>query len=254
MNPSDICFISLQFKEDLETIKSDFGEQFDKRFKELLTEFADVTEEPKGLPPYRGMSDRKVKLTCYQPRQRRNRLSMPEYDERKRQCTELFMQGKMQVSNSPYAAPIVMVRKPNGLVRVCIEYRGVNEHILRDSFPLTRIDVVIDKLREARSVTHLDLQSAYNQVRMSNDGPTNDSIESTTFQGLTPNGAPCLLEMLVMGFGLCNSPASFTRLMTKVLDPFIHIFVIVYLDDTCIYSNSPEDHSDRLRKVLAELR
>jgi hypothetical protein len=113
---------------------------------------------------------------------------------------------------------------------------------------------VIDKLREARCITHLDLQSAYNQVRMSNDGPADDSIESTTFQGLIPTGAPCLLEMLVMGFGLCNSPSSFTRLMTKVLDPFIHIFVIVYLEDICILSNSPEEHFDRLRKVLTELR
>jgi hypothetical protein len=103
----------LQFKEDLETIKSDFGEQFDKRFKELLTEFADVAEEPKGLPPHRGMLHHRVKRTCYQPRQKRNRLSVPDYDELKRQCTKLFQQGKIRVSNSPYAASIVMVRKPN---------------------------------------------------------------------------------------------------------------------------------------------
>jgi len=80
------------------------------------------------------------------------------------------------------------------------------------------------------------LRSAYNQVRKSDDGPTDDSIVATTFQGLTPNGAPCLLEMLVIGFGLCNAPATFTRLMSHVSDPFIHLFVIVYLDDMCIYS------------------
>ncbi len=92
------------------------------------------------------------------------------------------------------------------------------------------------------------------QVRMSNDGPTDDSISATAFQGLTPNGAPCLLEMLVMGFGLCSVPATFTRLMSHVLDPYIHLFVIAYLDDICIYSNRPEEHLAHLRKVLTKLR
>jgi len=78
---------------------------------------------------------------------------------------------------------------------------------------------------------------------MPNDGrPSDDSIAATTFQGLTPNGSPCSLEMLVMGFGLCNAPTSFTRLATHVFDPLIHHIVIVYLADICIYSKSPEEH------------
>ena len=67
-NPADVFFISLQFKEDLETIKSDFGEQIDKHPKQLITKFVDVTEEPEGLPPHRGMLDHKVKLIGYSPR------------------------------------------------------------------------------------------------------------------------------------------------------------------------------------------
>ncbi len=89
---------------------------------------------------------------------------------------------------------------------------------------------------------------------MSDDGPSDDSIAATILQGLTPKGAPCLLEMLVMGFGLCNAPVTFTRLMTHVLDPYIHLFVIVYLDDICIYSSSLEEHLAHLRKVLTKLR
>ena len=89
---------------------------------------------------------------------------------------------------------------------------------------------------------------------MSDDSPTDDSIVATPFQGLNPNGAPCLLEMSVIGFGLCNAPATFSRLMTHALDPFIHLFVIVYLDDICIYSKAAEEHLDHLRKVLAALR
>jgi hypothetical protein len=89
---------------------------------------------------------------------------------------------------------------------------------------------------------------------MNDDDPTDDSIVATTFQGLTPNGAPCLLEMMVMGFGLCNAPTNFTRLMTNVLDLSIHLFIIVYLNDICIYSKSAEEHLDHLRKLLTTSR
>ncbi len=85
---------------------------------------------------------------------------------------------------------------------------------------------------------------------MSDDGPTGESIVATAFQGLASNGAPCLLEMLVMGSGLCNALATFTRLMTHALDPFIHLFVTFYLDDRCIYYKLAEEHLDHLRKVL----
>ena len=130
------------------------------------------------------------------------------------------------MSNSPYAAPVVMVRKPDGSIRVCVDYRALNECTVKDSFPLPRIDDLLDKLRSAKCMTHLDLRSAYNQVRMSDDGPQDDSIVATTFQGLTPNVGSCLLEMLIMGFGHCNAPANFSRLMNHVLEPFINKFVL----------------------------
>ena len=108
----------------------------------------------------------------------------------------------------------------------------------------------MDTLREANCITELDLRSAYNQVRMSDidDGPTDDSTAATTFQGLIPNSDPCLLEVLVMGLGLCNASATFTRLMIHVLDMFIHLFVIVYLDGICTYYKSAESHLDHVRE------
>ena len=133
-DPVDVFLISLHFADELATVKSDFGEQFDQQLKHLITEFADITEEPQGLPPHRGHLDHKVKLTGYPPRQRRNRLSVPEYEELKRQCTELFKEGKVRVSKSPYAAPIVMVRKSDGSIRVCIDYRAINERTVKVRF------------------------------------------------------------------------------------------------------------------------
>jgi len=106
---SDVFLISLYFAEDSASVKSDFEEQFDQQLKQFITEFADVTEEPQGLPSRRGNLDHKVKLTSYPPRQRRNIISVPEYEELKRRCIELFKEGEVRVSKSPYVAPIVMV-------------------------------------------------------------------------------------------------------------------------------------------------
>jgi len=156
----DVFLISLYFAEQLVNVKSDFGEQFDQQLKPLITEFADVTEEPRGVPPHRGHLDHKVKLIGYQPRQRRTRLSVREYEELKRQCTELFKEGKVRVSKSPYAAPIVMVRKSNGSIRGCIDYRAINERTLKDSFPLPRIDDLIDQLKNVTCIIRI---STYDQ-------------------------------------------------------------------------------------------
>jgi len=125
---------------------------------------------------------------------------------------------------------------------------------VKDSFPSPRIGDLLDKLRNAKCMTHLDLRCAYIQVRMLDDGPQNDSIVATAFQGLTPNGTSCLLEMLVMGFSLCDAPAKFFRLMNHALEPYINNFVIVYLDDICINSKTLEEHIEHPRLVLQKLR
>jgi len=108
------------------------------QLKELVTEIVDVTQEPQGLPPHRGIFDHKIRLTAYPKRQRRNRLSAPEHEELKRQSTNLFQQGLICVSNNSYVAPIVMVRKPDGFVRICEDYRALNECTVKDSFPLKK--------------------------------------------------------------------------------------------------------------------
>ncbi len=124
---SELFLVSLYFSEQLESIKIDFGPELDIQHKVLVTEFVDVTEEPQGLlPPHRGIFDHKIRLTGYPKRQRRNRLYVHEYEELKRQCTNLFKQGLVRVSNSPYVAPILVVRKLNGSIRVCVDYRALN--------------------------------------------------------------------------------------------------------------------------------
>jgi hypothetical protein len=125
---NELFLVSLHFAEELESIKTDFGPELDTQLKKLVTEYVDVTKEPQGLPPHRGIFDHKIRLTAYPNRQRRNRLSSPDYYEKlKRQCTDIFKQGLVRVSNSPYVALIVMVRKPDGSIRLCVDYRALNE-------------------------------------------------------------------------------------------------------------------------------
>ena len=108
-NPTVVCLLSLHFTEALAIVKSDFGEQFDKQLKHLITEFADTTEDPQGLPPHRGHLDHKAKLNRYPPRQRRNKLLVHAYEELKRQYIELFKEVNIRVSSSPYTSPIVII-------------------------------------------------------------------------------------------------------------------------------------------------
>ena len=77
-----------------------------------------------------------------------------------------------------------------------VDYRAINERTVKESFHLPRIDGLIDQLKNETCITHLDWRSTYNQVRMSDDGPPDDSIATTTFQGLTPNGSPCYWKCL----------------------------------------------------------
>ena len=84
---SALLLVSLHLAEDLNCIKADFGSELNTRIKELRARFADISQEPQGLPPHRGIFDHKIRLTAYPKRQRRNRLFVPEYEELKRQCT-----------------------------------------------------------------------------------------------------------------------------------------------------------------------
>ncbi len=158
---------------------------------------------------------------------------MLEYEELKRQCTKLFKEVEFRASSSPYAAQVVMVRKPDGPIRGCIDNHVIHKRTVKGTFPRLHIDGLIDKLREVTYIALLVLQLAYTQVRKFKDGPTHDSIAPTIFQGFTPSGAPCLLEISLMGFELCNVSPTFTRLMTHVLDPFILLLIIIYLNDIC---------------------
>ena len=214
---------------------------------QLLKEFEDVfpDELPLSLPPPRNI-DHRIDLypDSVPPTRPIYPLSLFEMDELKRQLTEFTEKGFIRPSSSPYGAPVLFVKKKEGDMRMCVDYRALNKQTIKNTYPLPRIDELMDQLKDAKVFTKIDLRSGYHQIRMHNP-----DIPKTAFR--TRYG---LFEFLVMPFGLTNAPATFMRLINDVFRQEMDEFVIAYLDDILIYSKDLPDHLKHLRQVLLRLR
>ena len=215
--------------------------------QDVLTEFQDVfpAELPPGLPPKRDV-DHTIELEAgaKAPVNRMYKMSFTELDELKKHFAELVNAGYVEPSKSPYGAPVLFVRKKDGGMRMCIDYRALNKLTVKNSCPLPRIDELLDRLRGARISSKIDLRSGYHQIRVA-DG----DVEKTAFR--TRYGH---FQFKVMPFGLTNAPATFMHLMNSIFREYLDEFVIVFLDDILIYSRNLADHLQHLRKVLTVLR
>ena len=165
-----------------------------------------------------------------------------------KQLRDMQKAGVIQPSVSPWSSPVVMVKKKDGTQRFCVDYRALNSVTRGDTFPLPRIDDLLDQLGNSRFFSTLDLASGYWQIRLSQS-----SREKTAFS--VPQG---LFEFQVMPFGLTNAPAVFQRLMQQVLAGLNPEegpdFVKVYIDDVLVFSPTLGDHLDHLSQVLARIR
>ena len=205
----------------------------------------DVFSEPKGLPPQRA-ADHRIDLVpgCIPPSRSPYRLSQPELEELRRQLTKLIEEGWIRPSVSPFGAPILFVKKKNGDLRMCVDYRALNKITIKNKYPLPLISELLDRLSGAKYFTSLDLRSGYHQLRI-----VEEDIPKTAFN--TRYGH---YEYTVMPFGLTNAPASFQALMNDMLRPYLDKFVVVYLDDILIYSPTWEEHLSHIKTVLSALR
>ena len=211
-----------------------------------MCEYKDVfSDELPGLPPQRDVHfDIELHLGMSLISMTLHRMALVELQELKVQIQELLDKEFIRLSTSPWGAPVLFAKKKEKTLRMCIDYRQLNRVTIKNRYPLPRIDDLFDQLRGARIYFKIDLRTGYHQLRV-----RGANIPKTTFR--TWYG---YFEFTVMPFGLTNAPVAFMDLMHRVFHPYLDQFVVVFVDDILIYSQSEEKHEDHLRVVLQLLR
>ena len=186
-----------------------------------------------------------IKLTDSNPfKQRFRRIPPGMFTELKQHLQQMLDCGVIRESHSPWASNIVPVRKKDGKLRFCIDYRQLNQRTIRDAYAIPRLEDTLDCLHGKCWFSTLDLKAGYWQVEMEEDA------KACTAFTVGPLG---LFECNRLPFGLTNSPATFQRLMEQVLEGLNMDICIVYLDDIVIFSESYEDHLKHLEAVFERI-
>nr|GFA31016.1 putative reverse transcriptase domain-containing protein [Tanacetum cinerariifolium] len=212
----------------------------------IVSDFPDVfPDELPGIPPVREVEFSIELISGAEPISKAPyRMALIELKELKDQLQELLERGFIRPSVSPWGAKVLFVKKKDGSIRLCIDYRELNKITIRNRYPLPRIDDLFDQLQGAMHFSKIDLRSGYHQLRVKEQ-----DISKTAFR--TRYGH---YEFLVMPFGLTNAPAVFMDLMNRIIYECLGKFVIVFIDDILVFSKSKEEHEDNLRTVLQTLR
>jgi transposase InsO family protein len=158
--------------------------------------------------------------------------------------SEMLKQGIIEPAQSQWASNIVLVRKKDGSLRCCVDYRRLNQVTRKDTYPLPRIDVCLDGMSGAQWFSTFDFRSSYHQVEV-----RPENADNTAF--ICREG---LFRFLTMPFGLCGAPATFQRLMDMMMSGLNFEICLVYLDDIIVFSTTLEQHLERLCQVLDRIR
>ncbi|GJY68996.1 putative reverse transcriptase domain-containing protein, partial [Tanacetum coccineum] len=196
-----------------------------------------VPDDLSGLPPIWEIEFRIELIPGATPVAKSPYCLVPsELEELSGQLKELQDKGFIRPISSPWGAPMLFVKKKDGSLRMCIDYRELNKLTIKNRYTLPKIDDLFDQLQGSQFFSKTDLRSGYHQLRLHED-----DIPKTAFR--TRYGH---FEFTVMPFGLTNAPPIFMDLINRVFKPYLDKFVIVFIDDILIYSKTQEEH---LREV-----
>jgi hypothetical protein len=171
------------------------------------------------------------------------RMSDKQLAELKEQIQELQGKGYIQPSLSPWGAPVIFVPKKDGMQRMFVDYRALNEVTIKNKYPLPWIDDLFNQLRGACVLSKIDLRSGYHQLK----------IRVSDIPKIAFITRYVLYEYTVMSFGLTNAPAYFMYVMNNVFMEYLDKFMVVFIDDTLINSKDEEEHEKHLPLVLQKL-
>jgi len=202
--------------------------------------------EKTTVPPHRPGVDLGIELEEGKmvPPKKIEALSYDQLEELHRYIKQNEERGWIRRVKSGRASPIMFVKKKDGKLRLCADYRALNEVTKKDRHPLPLISEALDRLGGAKYFTKLDIKDAYHNIRIreGDEWKTTFSTKLGTY------------EYLVMPFGLCNAPAAFQRWINEVLMEHIDMCCIVYLDDVLIYSNNLQQHRKDVSNILEAIR
>jgi hypothetical protein len=212
----------------------------------VVCEYPDVfPEELSGMPPDWDVEFvTELQLGTAPIFKRPYRMPPKELAEPKNQLQELLDKGYNRPSSSPWGCLSLFVKKKDGSLRLCVDYRPINAVTIKNKYPLPRIDVLFDQLAGAKVFSKIDIHSGYHQIKI-----RLCDIPKTAFS--TRYG---LYEFLVMSFSLTNAPAYFMYLMNSVFMTELDKFVVVFINDILIYSKNEKELVEHLRVVLQRLR
>jgi hypothetical protein len=212
----------------------------------VIREFVDIFAKNGDDLGHSNMVRHRIDLDNDIPfRQRYRRMPPAMFDEVRSHLQQLLSAGVIRSSHSPWASNVVFARKHDGSLRMCIDFRQLNNRTLRDAYALPRIEELLDSLGGMKFFSVIDMKSGYFQVELE------ESHKERTAFTVGPLG---FFEYNRMPFGLSNAPATYQRLMERCLDGLHLDICLVYLDDVIIFSKTHEEHCERLKLVLQRLQ